>query len=72
MPLDDAGEVTRDDVAATLLAVLDQPGTIGLSFDLLNGELPIADAIGSLIAESASPGPDFGAALAATALNWGG
>ncbi len=55
-PLDDAGEVTRDDVAATLVAVLDEPGTIGLSFDLLNGELPIADAIGSLIAESASSG----------------
>ncbi len=47
MPLDDRGEVTRDDVAATLLAVLDHPQTIGLSFDLLNGPLPIVEALTS-------------------------
>jgi uncharacterized protein YbjT (DUF2867 family) len=49
-PLDRRGEVTRDDVAATLVAVLDEPATSGLTFDLLNGEVPIADAIPVLIA----------------------
>ncbi|MDX6581852.1 MAG: hypothetical protein QOI10_1036 [Solirubrobacterales bacterium] len=53
MPLERSGEATRDDVAATLVALLDEPGTIGLSFDLLNGELPIADAIAAL---SGNPG----------------
>ena len=47
-PLDRRGEVTRDDVAATLVAVLDEPGTIGLTFDLLGGELSIAEAVASL------------------------
>jgi uncharacterized protein YbjT (DUF2867 family) len=55
-PLGHRGEVTRDDVAATVVVVLDEPGTIGLSFDLLNGELPIAEAIASLIAGSARAG----------------
>lgn len=45
------GEVTRDDVAATLLAVLDHPQTIGLTFDLLNGRDPIAEAVTSLTPE---------------------
>ena len=51
MPLDHGGEVTRDDVAATLLAVLDHPQTIGLTFDLLNGRDPIAEAVASLTPE---------------------
>ena len=50
MPLERSGEVTRDDVAATLVAVLDEPGMVGFSFDLLAGETPIADAIASLAA----------------------
>src|SRR5256714_3223829 len=32
------GEISRDDVAATLLAVLDERGTIGATFDLVAGE----------------------------------
>jgi len=42
------GEIPRDDVAATLLACLDEPTTIGKSFDLLGGETPIAEALGRL------------------------
>jgi uncharacterized protein YbjT (DUF2867 family) len=51
-PLAERGEVTRDDVAAMLLACLDQPRTAGLTFDLLNGETAIDAALASLIAEA--------------------
>lgn len=44
-PLGQGGEVTRADVAATIVEVLDQPRTIGLTFDLLNGSTPIAEAV---------------------------
>jgi uncharacterized protein YbjT (DUF2867 family) len=44
------GEVARDDVAATLLAVLDEPRTIGLTFELAGGDSPIADAVAGLVA----------------------
>lgn len=50
-PLERGGAVTRADVAATLLAVLDEPRTIGLTFDLIGGETPIDEAIASLVAE---------------------
>ncbi len=46
--LDRSGEITRDDVAAALLACLDEPSTIGTTFDLLSGETPIAAAIRAL------------------------
>jgi len=46
--LEDYGEVTRDDVAATLLAVLETPSTVGLTFDLLGGDVPIAEAVAAL------------------------
>jgi uncharacterized protein YbjT (DUF2867 family) len=42
------GEVTRDDVAATLLAVLAADNTVGKIFDLLDGETPIEEAVRSL------------------------
>ena len=48
-PLDRSGEVSRDDVAAVLLAVLDEPRSAGLVFDLLAGETPIEEALASLI-----------------------
>ncbi|MFI0907990.1 NAD(P)H-binding protein [Streptomyces sioyaensis] len=38
-------EVTRDDVAAVLAALLDEPGTIGRTLELIGGELPVADAV---------------------------
>ncbi|TMK68326.1 MAG: SDR family oxidoreductase [Actinobacteria bacterium] len=39
------GDISRDDVAATLLAVLDEPATIGTTFDLVAGDVPIRDAV---------------------------
>ena len=42
------GEVTRDDVAAVLLALLDAPGSAGRTFDLLGGETPVDEAVASL------------------------
>ena len=39
------GQVTRDDVAAVLAAVLDLPNTIGRTVDLIGGETPIAEAV---------------------------
>jgi len=42
------GQVPRDDVAATLLGCLDDPKTIRKAFDLLSGDVPIADALVAL------------------------
>ena len=42
------GQVSRDDVAAVLVAVLDTPGTIGRTFDLIGGDTPIAEAVTAL------------------------
>jgi uncharacterized protein YbjT (DUF2867 family) len=39
------GNISRDDVAATLLAVLPADHTIGRSFDLFGGETPIDEAL---------------------------
>ena len=41
-------EIPRDDVAAILLACLDEPGSIGKTFEVLSGETPIAEAIAAL------------------------
>jgi uncharacterized protein YbjT (DUF2867 family) len=40
--------IPRDDVAATLLAVLDADNTIGKTFNLVEGETPIEDAVRAL------------------------
>jgi uncharacterized protein YbjT (DUF2867 family) len=42
------GQVTRDDVAAVLVAVLDSPSTIGRTTDLIGGDTPIAEAVAAL------------------------
>ena len=42
------GNVPRDDVAAVLLAVLEHPGSIGKTFELVSGDVPVEDAIHSL------------------------
>jgi uncharacterized protein YbjT (DUF2867 family) len=42
------GDVSRDDVAATLLAVLDADNTIGKTFVLLGGDTPIEEAVRAL------------------------
>jgi uncharacterized protein YbjT (DUF2867 family) len=46
-------EVTRDDVAAVLVGVLDEPRTIGRTFVVVSGETPIPDALLQLCDESA-------------------
>jgi uncharacterized protein YbjT (DUF2867 family) len=42
------GQVTRDDVAAVLVAVLDSPSTIGRTADLIGGDTAIAEAVAAL------------------------
>lgn len=44
------GEIPRDDVAATLVAVLDTPATAGRTFLLIAGETPIAEAVDEIAA----------------------
>ncbi|MYT31190.1 MULTISPECIES: NAD(P)H-binding protein [unclassified Streptomyces] len=39
------GAVPRDDVAAVLAALLDEPGTIGRTLELIGGDVPVADAV---------------------------
>jgi len=42
------GQIPRADVAAVFVACLDEPGTIGKSFDLITGTTPITDAVAAL------------------------
>jgi uncharacterized protein YbjT (DUF2867 family) len=42
------GQIPRADVAAVLLACLDQPRSIGKSFDVISGETPIAEAVAGI------------------------
>jgi uncharacterized protein YbjT (DUF2867 family) len=44
----DRGQIPRADVAAVFVACLDEPGTIGKSFDLISGDTPIAEALAAL------------------------
>jgi uncharacterized protein YbjT (DUF2867 family) len=46
------GAIPREDVAATLLACLDEPGTAEIAFDVVLGDTPITKAIGALAAAS--------------------
>ncbi len=39
------GRVSRDDVAAVLVAVLNSPNTIGKTVDLIGGDTPVAEAV---------------------------
>jgi uncharacterized protein YbjT (DUF2867 family) len=42
------GEVPRDDVAGVLVAALDAPGTVGTVFEVVSGDVPIAEALAAL------------------------
>jgi nucleoside-diphosphate-sugar epimerase len=42
------GQIPRDDVAATLLAVLDHPNAVGVVFEEVTGETPIKEAVAAL------------------------
>ncbi len=46
--------VSREDVAAVLLALLDEPRTAGLSLDLVSGKTPIDEAVAALVGAEAS------------------
>ncbi|MDX3226538.1 NAD(P)H-binding protein [Streptomyces sp. ME19-01-6] len=46
----DYGSVTRDDVAAALLALLDEPRTAHRTLELVNGPTPMAEAVRALVA----------------------
>jgi uncharacterized protein YbjT (DUF2867 family) len=41
-------EIPRADVAATLAAVLGEPATVGLTFEIVSGDTPIAEALARL------------------------
>ena len=41
------GDVTRADVAAVVAAVLDVPGSIGQQWNLVNGDMPVEEAVHS-------------------------
>lgn len=42
------GEVARDDVAAVLTAVLHEPRAVGKTFELVAGDVPVAEALAAL------------------------
>lgn len=42
------GQITRDDVAETVLACLEDPRTIGQTFELFQGDVPIREALAQL------------------------
>jgi nucleoside-diphosphate-sugar epimerase len=44
----DRGQIPREDVAATIVAVLDEPRAAGVAFDLVSGETPIEEAVRGL------------------------
>jgi len=46
--LERSGQIPREDVAATLVACLDEAATVGKTFDVLAGDVPIAEALRSL------------------------
>jgi uncharacterized protein YbjT (DUF2867 family) len=39
------GDVPRDDVAAVLVALLDEPGTAGRTLELIGGDVPVGEAV---------------------------
>ncbi|MGP4113278.1 SDR family oxidoreductase [Streptomyces sp. 4N509B] len=46
------GEVTRDDVAAVLLALLDEPRAAGLTLELVGGPTPVDEALAVALVEA--------------------
>lgn len=48
----EVGQISREDVAAVLLALLDEPKSAGLSLDLVSGPTPIDEAVAAVISKS--------------------
>ncbi|WP_372408386.1 NAD(P)H-binding protein [Streptomyces luteireticuli] len=46
------GDVTRDDVAAVLAALLEEPATAGRTLELIGGTVPVAEAVRAAAAEN--------------------
>ena len=46
------GEVTRDDVAAVLVALIDEPRTARLTLELIGGNVPVIEAVASVAARA--------------------
>ena len=44
----DRGDISRDDVAAVVLAVLGADNTVGKTFELVGGDTPIAEAVAAI------------------------
>lgn len=44
------GDVTRDDVAAVLVALLTEPGTAGRTLELIGGDTPVLEAVKAICA----------------------
>jgi uncharacterized protein YbjT (DUF2867 family) len=42
------GQVSRDDVAAVLAAVLESPNTVGRTVDLIGGDTAVAEAVAAI------------------------
>ncbi len=42
------GDIARDDVATVVAAVLHQPTTVGRTFEVVGGDVPIEEALASL------------------------
>ena len=51
----DPGSITRDDTAAVLLALLDSPGTAGLTLELVEGD---DDVLAAVAAVAVPPAPE--------------
>jgi uncharacterized protein YbjT (DUF2867 family) len=49
------GQVSRDDVAGVLAAVLHTPATAGHTFEVASGEVPIEQALAAFVGSAASP-----------------
>jgi nucleoside-diphosphate-sugar epimerase len=49
------GEVTRDDVAAVVTALLHRPGTAGMTLELVNGSTSVEDAVRALVGRPDTP-----------------
>lgn len=48
-PSVDRGQVTRADVAAVVLELLDTPASAGLTLELVGGDVPVADAVRAVL-----------------------
>jgi len=41
--------IPREDVAATIFACIENPGTIGMAFDVVSGDVPITEAVKGVV-----------------------